>query len=68
MQLQIIPFKTQSAIYKNGLIFRADYLKSFLPDFTFHMFGTISIEELWNGTFPSIFWRNIHSPQFVSVN
>lgn len=32
------------------------------------MFGTIKIEEWWNGTLPSVFWKNSHSPQFVSVH
>lgn len=69
-QPQIIPSKTQNAIFKNGSIFTIEYLKiSFLPDFTLHMFGTIKKGELeeWNSSI-YILEKHIHLPQFVSVH
>lgn len=68
LQPQIIPSKTQSAIFKNGSIFAIEYLKP-LSCQTLHFTCLVQLKkESWrNGTLPSIFWKNIFTHLNLSV-
>lgn len=67
-QPQIIPSKTQSAIFKNGSIFTIEYLKP-LSCQTLYFTCLVQLKkESWrNGTLPSIFWKNIFTHLNLSV-